>query len=149
MSLLQRLDADLKDAMRARDQVRMDTIRHVKTVATMAEIKQTSALTDAQVEEIIARLVKQRRESIEMFLKGKRQDLVDKETSEIKILQAYLPQQMSADEIKAIVRKVVEEVGAKGPGDKGKVMGKLMPLVKGKADRQAVNTVVTEILANP
>jgi uncharacterized protein YqeY len=148
MSLLLRLDADLKDAMRARDQTRMDTIRHVKTATTMAEVKQGSALNDAQVEEIIARLVKQRRESIELFLKGKRQDLVDKEEAEIKVLQAYLPQQMSTDEIKAAVRKVVEEVGAKGPGDKGKVMGKLMPLVKGKADGQMVNTIVTEALTS-
>lgn len=134
--------------MRARDQTRMDTIRHVKTAATMAEVKQSSALTDGQVEEIIARLVKQRRESIEMFLKGNRQDLATKEESEIKVLQAYLPQQMSADDIKAAVKKIIEEVGAKGPGDKGKVMGKLMPLVKGKADGQAVNTIVTETLAS-
>lgn len=148
MSLPQKLDADLKDAMRSRDQVRMDAIRQVKAAVTNAEVQQAGPLTDTQVEEIIARLVRQRRESIEMFGKGNRQDLVAKETAELNILLAYLPQQLTPDEIRALVTRAAAETGARGPADKGKLMGKLMPQVKGKAEGKLVNEIVSQVLAD-
>ena len=147
MALQQKLDDDLKDAMRGRDRLRCDTIRQVKATVTNAEIQQGRSFDDPQVEEILARLVRQHRESIEMFTKGKRQDLVDKEEAELKILLSYLPEQMSADEIMALAKQAAKEVGAQGPADKGKVMGHLMPQVKGKAEGKLVNDVVMEVLA--
>jgi uncharacterized protein YqeY len=94
----------------------------------------------------VARGIKQRREAIELYKQGKRQDLVDKEEKEAAILQEYLPQQMSRDEVESLARRVASEVGAKGPADKGKVMGRLMPQVKGKAEGMVVNEVVTKML---
>ena len=130
MSILQQLDADLKDAMRARDQLRLDTIRQVKAAATNEEIRREEALDDTQVEEEIFRLVRQHRESIEMFSKGDRKDLADKEQRELEILLSYLPEQLSPEQIRTLVGEAIEAVGASGPSDKGKVMGSLMPKVK-------------------
>lgn len=143
----EKLSKDLLDAMRARDQVRMDTIRQVKGAATNQEIQQNTPLTDAQVEEVIGRLVRQHRESIDMFSKGNRPVLAEKEKAELAVLQSYLPQQLSVEEVTAMARDAAAQVGARGPSDKGKVMGKLMPLVKGKAEGKVVNDAVTEVLA--
>lgn len=148
MSLMEKLEMDLKEAMRGRQQVRLDTLRGVKSTVMNEEIKTNKPVDDAAVLEIIGRLVRQRRESIEMFSKGGRQELAQKEQAELEILQAYLPQQMSPAELRELVQRVAKEVGAHGPGDKGKVMGKLMPQVKGKAEGKAVNDVVSEILAS-
>ncbi len=147
MSLQQKLDSDIKDAMRSRDRVRLDAIRGIKAAVMNAEVQANATLTDAQVEEIIARQVRQRRESIEMFTRGNRPDLVTKEQTELAVLLTYLPQQLSADEVRALVRQAAADVGARGPADKGKVMGKLMPQVKGKAEGKMVNEVVTQVLA--
>ena len=144
----EKLSKDLLVAMRARDQVRMDTIRQVKAAATNQEIHQSTPLTDAHVEEIIGRLVRQHRESIDMFSKGNRLELAEKEKAELAILQAYLPQQLSVEEVTALARDAAAQVGARGPSDKGKVMGKLMPLVKGKAEGKVVNDAVIEVLAH-
>ena len=148
MSILQQLDADLKDAMRARDQLRLDTIRQVKAAATNEEIRREEALDDTQVEEEIFRLVRQHRESIEMFSKGDRKDLADKEQRELEILLSYLPEQLSPEQIRTLVGEAIEAVGASGPSDKGKVMGSLMPKVKGKAEGRIVNDIVIEALAS-
>ncbi len=146
MSMQQRLGDDLKDSMRSRNSVRSDTIRQVKSAITYGELQSNNALDDVQVQEIIGRLVRQHRESIEMFKKGNRQDLMDKEQEELGILLAYLPEQISSEEVMALARQVAQEVGAQGPADKGKVMGRLMPQVKGKAEGKLVNDAVTEIL---
>ena len=146
MSMQQRLGDDLKDSMRSRNSVRSDTIRQVKSAITYGELQSNNALDDVQVQEIIGRLVRQHRESIEMFKKGNRQDLMDKEQEEFGILLAYLPEQISSEEVMALARQVAQEVGAQGPADKGKVMGRLMPQVKGKAEGKLVNDAVTEIL---
>lgn len=146
MPIAQQLDSDLKDAMRARDQVRLDVIRQVKATVMNAEIKEGNALSDTGIQEILTRLVRQHRESIEMFAKGGRPELVQKEEAELKVLQSYLPQQMSQADVVALAKKIAAEVGARGPADKGKVMGKLMPQIKGKAEGKAVNDVVMDVL---
>ena len=147
MPIAQQLDADLKDAMRARDQVRLDVIRQLKATAMNAEIKEGKSLDDSGMQEIITRLVRQHRESIEMFAKGGRPELAQKEEAELRVLQSYLPQQMSQADVVALAKQIAAEVGALGPGDKGKVMGKLMPQVKGKAEGKIVNDAVIEVLA--
>ncbi|MFC1967218.1 GatB/YqeY domain-containing protein [Chloroflexota bacterium] len=147
--LKQKLNEELKQAMKSGDTVKRSTLRLLMSAITNAEIaKRHTVLTDNDILGIIAREVKQRRESIDAFKQGNRQDLVDKETAELILLQGYLPEQMSRDEIVAAARRVIDEVGAQGPGDKGKVMGKLIAQCKGKADGAEINAVVTELLAS-
>ena len=146
MSLQEKLNTDLKAAMRARDELRMLVLRSLLSSMNYAEIAKQKKLDDGGVIEVIGREIKQRRESIEAYEKGNRKDLADKEKAEMAVLQEYMPAQMGRDEIVSIVKAVIAEVGAKGPGDKGKVMQKLMPQVKGKADGSEVNNIVTELL---
>jgi hypothetical protein len=146
MSLQEKLNTDLKTAMRARDEVRMLVLRSLLSAMNYAEIAKQKKLDDSGVIEVISREIKQRRESIEAYEKGNRPDLVGKEKAEMAVLQEYMPAQMGRDEITALAQKVIEEVGAKAVGDKGKVMQKLMPQVKGKADGGEVNSIVTELL---
>ncbi|MBL7120062.1 MAG: GatB/YqeY domain-containing protein, partial [Dehalococcoidia bacterium] len=113
-----------------------------------AEIAKGGSLDEPGVLGVIAKQAKQNRESIDAFRQGNRSDLVAKEERELSILQEYLPQPMSSEEIAVAARQAIAEVGAVGPGDKGKVMGKLMPQVKGKADGGEVNAIVSELLAN-
>ncbi len=146
MSLQEKLNTDLKTAMRARDEVRMLVLRSLLSAMNYAEIAKQKKLDDGGIIEVISREIKQRRESIEAYEKGNRPDLVNQEKAEMAVLQEYMPAQMGRDEVTALVQKVIEEVGAKGAGDKGKVMQKLMPQVKGKADGGEVNNIVTELL---
>ena len=146
MSLQEKLNTDLKAAMRAHDELRMLVLRSLLSAMNYAEIAKQKKLDDGGVIEVIGKEIKQRRESIEAYEKGNRKDLADKEKAEMAVLQEYMPAQMSGEEITAIVEKVIAEVGAKGPGDKGKVMQKLMPQVKGKADGNEVNNIVTSLL---
>ncbi|MFA5401157.1 MAG: GatB/YqeY domain-containing protein [Dehalococcoidia bacterium] len=146
MSLQEKLNTDLKTAMRARDELRMLVLRSLLSSMNYAEIAKQKKLDDGGVIEVIGREIKQRKESIEAYEKGNRADLAAKEKAEMAILQEYMPAQMGRDEIISIVRAVLAEVGAKGPGDKGKVMQKLMPQVKGKADGGEVNSIVTDLL---
>ncbi|HEX77874.1 MAG TPA: GatB/YqeY domain-containing protein [Dehalococcoidia bacterium] len=146
MSLQERLREDLKEAIRQGDMPRRSAIRMVMAAITNAEKAQGTTLDDPGVLGIIAKQVKQRRESIEAFDKGGRSDLVGQETAELAVLEAYLPRQMSRDEIVAEARKVIEEVGARGPGDKGKVMPKLIAQLRGRAEGKDINAVVTELL---
>jgi uncharacterized protein YqeY len=132
--------------MKSGDKPRVETLRMVRAAIKNAEIAQQKPLDNPDVLGVIAKVAKQHRESIAEFRKGNRQDLVDKEEAELSILLEYLPQQMSRDEIAAAAREAVEEVGATGPGDKGKVMQKLMPQLKGKAEGRDINDVVTELL---
>jgi hypothetical protein len=144
--LQEKLQEDLKTALRKGDKHRLFAIRAVLSAANYAEIDKGKPLEEPDVLGVIAKEAKQRRESIEAFRKGNRQDLVDKEEGELSVLMEYLPKQMDREEIVALAKQVISEVGAKGPGDKGKVMGKLMSQVKGKAEGQLVNTIVTELL---
>lgn len=147
MTLQDRLMDDLKRAMRKGDKTRVSTIRMLRAAIKNAEIAQGKSLDDAAVLGVVAKEAKQRRESIAEFSKGNRPDLVSQEEAELSVLLGYLPRQMSRDEIVAAARQVIQEVGATGPADKGKVMSRLMPQLKGKAEGQVVNTVVSELLA--
>lgn len=149
MPLKEQLTTDLTNAMRSGDEVRKSTLRMLMSAIKNAEVagNERKELDDAGVMQVIMKQVKQRKESIEEFKKAARQDLVDKEAAELTVLEAYMPEQMSRDEITFEVRKVIEEVGAKGPSDKGKVMQVLMPRLSGKAEGREINAVVTELLA--
>ncbi len=147
MSLQEKLRADLKQAMKGGDNSRRSSIRLVLAGVKNAEIDKGAPLDDSGVIDVISREVKRHRESIAEFSKGNRQDLVAKEEAELAILLEYLPPQMSREEIKQAARKAIEQVGARGPGDKGKVMSQLMPQLKGKAEGREINDVVSELLA--
>jgi uncharacterized protein YqeY len=146
MPLLDQLNSDLKAAMRARDELKTSVLRLLLSAVNYAEIAQQKKLDDGGILQVIQKEIKQRRESIEAFEKGNRPELAAKEKAEMAMLQAYVPAQMSRDEIITIVQQILAEVGAKGPGDKGKVMQKLMPQIRGKADGNEVNAIVTELL---
>jgi hypothetical protein len=145
--LQEKLMADLKEAMKGGDKTRLEVIRMVRARIKNAEIAKQKSLDDSDVLDVIAKEAKQRRESITEFKKADRQDLLDKEEAELAILLKYLPQQMSREEVLAAARRVIEEVGARGPGDKGKVMQNLIPQLKGKAEGRDINEVVTELLS--
>lgn len=146
MSLRQTLEEDIHVAMRKRDQSRLDALRFLKSAIQMEEKAKQNPLDDAAVLQVVVKQVNDRREAIRMFKEGNRDDLVAKESSDLKILEAYLPPQLSHDELVELVRQVIGEVGATGGQDKGKVMGKLMPRVRGKADGSEVNAIVVEML---
>lgn len=146
--LKQKLTDDLKTALRSGDKVKTQTIRLVISAIGYAEIARQTALTDADILGVMQKEVKQRQESIEAFKKGNRPDLVAKEEAEMAVLSAYLPKQLTREEIIAEARKVIAEVGAQGLTDKGKVMSRIMALLKGKADGREINAVVTELLSS-
>ena len=148
MSLKEQLANDLKDAIRQNDEARKIAIRLTLAAIKNAEVDKGTALSDADVLGLLGKEVKQRRESIREFEKGGRQDLVAKEQAELTVLQAYLPPQMSRDEIVQAAREVIAEVDASGPGDKGKVMSVLIKRLAGRAEGREINEVVTEILAS-
>ena len=147
-SLKQRLSDDLKQAMRGGDKMRVSVIRLIMAAIKNAEIARKDTLDDADILGIITKEVRQRRESIEAFRLGNRSDLVAQEEAETTILNEYLPQQMTHEEIIAEARRVIAEVGAQGSSDKGKVMPKLIAQLKGKADGREINAVVTELLGS-
>ncbi|UCG10918.1 MAG: GatB/YqeY domain-containing protein [Dehalococcoidia bacterium] len=138
---------DLKRAMKGGDRVRSSVIRLTMAAIKNAEIARQSSLNDTDILGVIAKQVKQRQESIESFKQGNRPDLLAQEEAEMAILNAYLPQQMSREEVIAEARRVIAEVGAAGPGDKGKVMPPLIAQLKGRADGRVINEVVTELLS--
>jgi uncharacterized protein YqeY len=137
---------DLKTAMRSHDETRRSVIRLMRAAVQNEEINKGKALDDAGVVEVLSRMARQYRESIDIYRQAARKDLLDKEEGELAVLAQYLPQQLTRAEVADLAKQAVQQVGARGPGDKGKVMGKLMPQLRGKADGNMVNTVVTELL---
>jgi uncharacterized protein YqeY len=145
--LKQKLTDDLKQALREGNKVRRSAIRLAMAAIKNAEIARQASLDDTDILGVIAKEVRQRKESIEAFKQGNRQDLVAQEEAELAILEQYLPQQMTREEIIAEARRVIAEVGAQGLSDKGKVMPQLIAKLKGRADGREINEVVTELLS--
>ena len=148
VSLKEGLNSDLKQAMKSGDNLRRSVLRLLLAAIKNAEIAKRATLEGGDILGIIAKEARQRQESIDAFKQGNRQDLVAKEEAELAVLKEYLPQQMSREEIIEAAQQVIEEVGAQGPGDKGKVMPKLIAQLKGKADGREINAVVTELLGS-
>lgn len=142
MSLKTQLTEDMKTAMRAKDQVSLSTIRLINAAIKQFEVDERTEADDAKVISILTKMVKQRKDSAKIYTEAGRQDLADKENAEIEILNRYLPQMMSAEEIKTVVEAVIAETGASGMADMGKVMGVLKTRLAGKADMGEVNKVL-------
>jgi uncharacterized protein len=150
LMLKQKLRDELKQSMLARDALKTSVLRMLLSALNYYEIQKGGAgyeATDEDTLSVIQKEAKQRRDSIEEFKRANRQELVDKETKELEMLQIYLPQQMTEEEIKTLVKEAVNQTGAKTMTDMGKVMGALMPKVKGKADGGLVSKIVRESLS--
>ena len=140
------MEDDIRSAMRSRNQERLDALRFIKSQIQLTEKNQQKDLDEPGVIEVIAKQAKERRESIQMFQEGNRTDLVAKETAALAVVEEYLPPQMTREDLVKIVEEAIQQVGATSARDKGKLMGRLMPQVRGKADGAIVNAVVTELL---
>ena len=147
MSLKDQITEDMKTAMRAKDMERLGTIRLLQAAMKQKEVDERITLGDAEVVAIVDKLIKQRKDSIAAFEGAGRQDLADKEKAEMVVLQVYLPARLSAEEVATEVRAIVAEMGAKGPGDMGKVMGAVKAKLAGKADMGEVSAAVKAALA--
>jgi len=149
MTLRERLDADMKEAMRAKDQLRLDVVRAVKSAVKYREVEGEKAvvLDEAGILQVLGSEIKKRRDSVEQYRAGGREELARKEEAEIALLQAYLPKQLSAEELGRKVDEAIAKAGAKGPKDMGLVMKALLPEVQGRADGKAVSELVKQKLA--
>ncbi len=146
MPLKEKLMEDLKDSMKSKDKVRKNVVTLVKAAIKQREVDERIELDDTDIVDIIAKQIKQKKDSIEDFEKGNRQDLIDLTNEEIKILLDYLPPQLSEEELDLIVKNAVEQTGAQTKKDLGKLMALIMPQVKGKADGKQVNQIVAKYL---
>ena len=147
MSLKDQVIEDMKTAMRAKDSERLGTIRLLLAAAKQKEVDERMVLDDAAMIGIVDKLIKQRKDSVAAYTLANRMDLADKESAEIVVLQAYLPQRLNAEEVSAAVQAIVASLGAKGPGDMGKVMAAVKAQLAGKADMAMVSQAVKAALA--
>ncbi len=147
MALTERIESDLKAALKASDRLRLSTLRLIKAALKNKEIEKGSTLNDDEVTGLLSSLAKQRKESISEFRKGGRTDLAEKEEAELRILQEYLPQELSPEELDRLIRETISEVSASSPADIGKVMKAIMPKVRGRADGRVVNEMVRAALS--
>ncbi len=147
MSLKDQITEDMKTAMRAKDSERLGTIRLLLAACKQREVDERIVLDDAAVVGLVDKLIKQRKDSVAAYVAAQRQDLADKESAEISVLQTYLPQRMSADEVLAAVKAIVLELGASGPGDMGKVMGVVKTRLAGQAEMSSVSAAAKAALA--
>ena len=147
MALKERLTEDMKSALRNRETVRLGLVRMIRSPVKNREIAKGNELSDEQVVEVVSSLIKSRREALEFAVKGDRKDLVAQAEEELEVLASYLPDQLSEEEIRSVVREAIDQTGGAGPGDLGRVMGAVMPRVKGRADGRLVNDIVRECLA--
>jgi uncharacterized protein len=145
--LKDRITEDMKAAMRAKDAQRLGAIRMLLAACKQREVDERVVLDDAAVVGLVDKLIKQRKDSITAFAQAGRTDLVDKETAELQVLEAYLPQRLTTDEVNATVAALVAELGAAGPGDMGKVMGAAKARLAGKADMGLVSAAVKQALS--
>ena len=148
MGLKERLKEDMKAALKAKDKVKLSTIRMIQSLIKNAEIEKRGELTDEEIVQLLMKYAKQRKESIELYQKGGRQDLVEKEKAELAVVESYLPKQMSEEEVRALVEEAIRESGATSPKDLGKVMKLVMPKVKGRADGSLANRIAKELLSS-
>ncbi len=146
MGLKEKINGDLKEAMLARDKIRTSTLRLLIASIKNAEIEKRREISDEEFIEIINREVRKRKEAIAEFEKGNRPDLVEKELSEMNILKQYLPEEIPVEELKKMLARVIEELGASSLKDLGRVMSRIMPEVKGRADGKMVNQLAREML---
>ncbi len=149
MSLLEKIDADLKTALKASDRIRLSAVRLLKAAVKNQQIHKGRELSDEEILSVIGSMAKQSRESIEQFSRGGRTDLAEQEKSELAVLQSYLPAQLSPEELDHIIREAIQEAGATDEKEIGKVMRVLMPKIKGMADGKEVNNRVRELLHAP
>jgi uncharacterized protein YqeY len=147
MTLQDRIESAMRDAMRARDERRTQTLRMAMSAAHNRQIEMGRALTDEDYVDILSKQVKQRRESIEAFRAGGRDGMAANEEAEAAILAEFLPEALSADELESIVRAAITETGASSPADLGKVMGRVVPQTKGRADGKVVSDLVRQLLS--
>jgi uncharacterized protein YqeY len=146
MAIVDQIKSDMTQALKSGDKERLSVLRLIISAINYAEIDKQKKLDDNDVIDVLSKEAKKHKESIEAFEKGNRQDLVDKEKAELVVISGYMPQQMSREEIIAIVQNVINETGIKSPAEKGKVMGKVIPLTRGRAEGKEVNDIVTELL---
>ena len=147
MPILTKVDEDLKTAMKARDELKVSALRLLKAAASNAAIqKGKDDLQDPELLDVIAKLIKQRQESVEAYTKGNRPELAQKEAKEAEILKGYLPAQLPEGEIKAIIQQAIQETGAGGPQGMGAVMKVVLPKLAGRADSGKVSQIVRELL---
>ena len=146
MGLREQIDGDIKDAMKAGAKDKVSALRMLSAALKNKQIEKRAPLTDSEVQDTVRSLIKQRKDSIEQFTKGGRQDLVDKETAEVAVLEVYLPQQLARDEVEKIVREIIAQTGAQGAKDMGKVMKALVPVLAGRADNKLVSELVKHAL---
>jgi len=147
MTLKETITEDMKSAMRAKDSERLGAIRLLLAACKQREVDERIVLDDAAVVALVDKLIKQRKDSIAAYVAAQRQDLADREEAEVRVLQAYLPQRLSAQEVLLEVRAIVAELGAAGPGDMGRVMGVVKTRLAGKADMGSVSAAVKTALA--
>lgn len=146
MSLSDKLQQDMQQAMKARDELALSTLRMLRSSVSYARIGKGDELTDDEVMDVISREAKKRKETIEAAERGGRTELAEREKAELAILNAYLPEQLDEAQIEEIAREIATEVGASEPKDKGKIMGPLMQRIRGRADGKLANSVVENIL---
>jgi uncharacterized protein len=142
MELNKKIEEEMIKAAKAKEKIRLSALRMMKNAVHNKEIDLRRELTEAEILQVFAAMVKQRRDSIEQFEKGGRMDLVEKETAELKVVQEFMPQQFSEEDLTAAIEKAVQETGAAGPKDMGKVMKALLPVISGRADGKVVSEKV-------
>ncbi len=149
MSLEQTIQKDIMEAMKSHDEVRLNAVRAIKSEILLAKTSGAgSEIGDEDVMKLIRKLIKQRKESAEMYIQGSRKDLADNELAEAAVMESYLPAQLSEAEVEAIVKSVIEETGAKGMADMGKVMGASVKKADGRADGKTVSAIVKRLLSS-
>lgn len=147
MDLKSKLNQDLKEAMKAKDEVKLRTVRMLLAAIRNFEVEKMRPATDEEIFQIMSKEIKKRQEAIEMYEKGNRQDLAQAERLEVQIIQSYMPQQMSEEEIRELAKRIITELGLSSPKDVGTAMKAIMPHVKGRADGKLVNRIVSELLS--
>jgi uncharacterized protein YqeY len=147
--LQERIDSELKDAARAQDKRRLTLLRALKSAIKYREIEKDGTLDDAEVLQVVSMMIKQRRDSVAQFTAGGRPELAENESAEIALLEAYLPRQLTDDELLALVQEAIAQTGAKTPREMGAVMKALAPKTQGKAEGKRVSDAVKAALANP